>query len=89
MSNQSDDTYKAVQDALQQIKQKLVEVSTNDLSKIHVGHEWSWMPYVKDHLEFLAEQVIGLSDNLRNAPPPETPEEIEALRKMKIEESKE
>lgn len=88
MSNQPDDTYKVVQDALQQIKQKLVDISTLDLSKIHVGHEWSWLPYVKDHLEFLAEQVIGLSDNLRDAPPPETPEEIEALQKMMAEESK-
>ena len=89
MPNQSDETYKTVQDAFQQIKKKLVEISNLDLSKIHVGHEWSWLPHVKDHLEFLAEQVVGLSDNLHDSPPPQTPEEIEALRKMMVEEVKE
>jgi hypothetical protein len=38
------------------------------------------MPYVKDHLDFLIEQVGGLSENLQDAPPPDAPEEIIALK---------
>jgi hypothetical protein len=80
MSEQRSDTYSTVHTTLEQIKQKLVELSSHDLSKIHIGHEWSWMPYVKDHLDFLVEQVGGLSENLQDAPPPSTPEEIKVLR---------
>lgn len=80
MSNQQSEAYKTLQSVLEQIKRKLVEASTLDLSNMHVGHEWSWLPHVKDHLEFLAEQVAGLSDNLYDAPPPEMPEDIKTLR---------
>jgi hypothetical protein len=84
MPEQRSDTYSTVHTALEQIKQKLVELSSHDLSKIHIGHEWSWMPYVKDHLDFLVEQVGGLSENLQDAPPPSTPEEIKVLRNDQI-----
>ena len=80
MSEQRSDSYTKVHDVLKEFNQKLIELSSEDLSKIHIGHEWSWMPHVKDHLEFLVEQVTGLVDNLHDAPPPETSEEIKALR---------
>lgn len=80
MSEQRSNSYTKVHDVLKEFNQKLIELSSEDLSKIHIGHEWSWMPHVKDHLEFLIEQVTGLVDNLHDVPPPETPEEIKALR---------
>jgi hypothetical protein len=80
MSEQRSDSYTKVHVALEEFKQKLVEISALDLSKIHISHEWSWMPYVKDHLDFLIEQVGGLSENLQDSPPPETPEEIKTLK---------
>ena len=80
MSEQRSDSYTKVHVALEEFKQKLVEISALDLSKIHISHEWSWMPYVKDHLDFLIEQVGGLSENLQDAPPPDAPEEIIALK---------
>ena len=80
MSEQRSDSYTKVHDVLKEFNQKLIELSSVDLSKIHIGHEWSWMPHIKDHLAFLIEQVAGLVDNLHDAPPPETSEEIKALR---------
>jgi hypothetical protein len=80
MSEQRSDIYNVIHVALEEFKQKLIELSALDLSKIHIGHEWSWMPYVKDHLDFLVEQVGGLAENLQDAPPPSTPEEIKVLR---------
>lgn len=80
MSEQRNDSYTRVHDVLKEFNQKLVKLSSVDLSKIHIGHEWSWMPHVKDHLEFLIEQVTGLVDNLHDAPPPKTSEEIKTLR---------
>ena len=76
MSDQRSDSYTRIHIALKEFKQKLVELSALDLSKIHISHEWSWMPYVKDHLDFLIEQVEGLSENLQDSPPPVTPEEV-------------
>ena len=80
MSEQRSDSYTKVHVVLEEFKQKLAELSALDLSKIHISHEWSWMPYVKDHLDFLIEQVGGLSENLQDAPPPDAPEEIIALK---------
>jgi hypothetical protein len=80
MSEQRSDSYTKVHVVLEEFKQKLVEISALDLSKIHISHEWSWVPYVKDHLDFLIEQVGGLSKNLQDSPPPETPEEIKTLK---------
>jgi len=77
---QHNDTYNTVHMTLEQIKQKISELSSLDLSNVHVGHEWSWMPYIKDHLEFLVDQIGGLIENLRDAPPPALPEEIKALK---------
>jgi hypothetical protein len=80
MSEERSDSYTKVHVVLEEFKQKLVEISALDLSKIHISHEWSWVPYVKDHLDFLIEQVGGLSENLQDSPPPETPEEIKTLK---------
>ena len=56
--------------ALEEICKKLTELSREDFSNLHVGIEWSWMPYVKDHLEFLLQQTEGFSLNLKDLPPP-------------------
>lgn len=62
-----------VQTPLKEILEKLTELSKEDLTNVHVSHEWSWVPYVKDHLDFLIEQVGGLLDNLKGSPPPVDP----------------
>ena len=85
MSEQKSDAYTNVYITLKEFKQKLVELSSTDLSKIHIGHEWSWMPYVKDHLTFLIEQVEGLTESLQDTKPPETLAEIKALKETKID----
>ena len=85
MSEQKSDAYINVYTTLEEFKQKLVKLSLNDLSNIHIGHEWSWMPYVKDHLMFLIEQVEGLAESLQDSKPPETLAEIKALKEMKID----
>ena len=56
--------------ALEEICKKLTELSKEDFSSLHVGIEWSWMPYVKDHLDFLLEQTEGMRHNLKDSPPP-------------------
>ena len=85
MLEQKSDAYSKVYITLEEFKQKLVELSSTDLSKIHIGHEWSWVPYVKDHLTFLIEQVEGLAASLQDTKPPETLAEIKALKEMKID----
>ena len=80
MSDQRSEEYLKVQDSLEKIKKNLVDISALDLSKIHIDQEWSWVPYVKDHLDFLVEQVSGLLENLRDSKPPTTPEEIEKIK---------
>ena len=85
MLEQKSDAYSKVYITLEEFKQKLVELSSTDLSKIHIGHEWSWVPYVKDHLTFLIEQVEGLTASLQDTKPPETSDEIKALKEMKID----
>lgn len=74
------EAYNKVYETLQETKKNLVELSTLDLSNIHIGQDWSWIPYVKDHVEFLIGQVDGLISNLKNEPPPSTPEELDILR---------
>lgn len=73
---QHNNSYEEVQDSLKQINDKLMKLSKEDLSKIHISAEWSWVPYVKDHIEFLIEQVQGLVDNLQNSPPPTAQKEL-------------
>lgn len=67
--------------ALEEICKKLTELSKDDFSNLHVGVEWSWMPYVKDHLEFLLEQAEGFKRNLKDSPPPVTKEGLENFHK--------
>jgi hypothetical protein len=76
MSEESSESYKTTYETLKQIKKNLIELSTTDLSKIHIGHEWSWMPHVKDHIDFLIEQVGGLIEHLHDASPPVMSDEI-------------
>ena len=69
-TNMPSEAFLKAQTCLEEIKQKLTDLSLLDLSNIHISHEWSWMPYVKDHLDFLVEQTGGVVDNLREGPPP-------------------
>lgn len=64
---------------LKEIVKKLSELSKEDLTNIHVNQEWSWIPYVKDHLDFLIEQTDGIAIALRDAPPPVTLEDVARL----------
>ena len=70
MTEQSSDVYKHVYQSLNEIKKKLTEMSFMDLSQIHIDQEWSWMPYVKDHIDFLLEQTNGVLESLKDSPPP-------------------
>jgi hypothetical protein len=67
------------QTTLKEVRTKLVELSQSNLADIHVSHEWSWIPYVKDHIDFLIEQIGGIERALKDAPPPVTPEDIARL----------
>jgi len=82
---QHSNSFLEVQTAFKEILEKLTKLSSTDLSEIHIGHEWSWMPYVKDHLTFLIEQVEGLTESLQDTKPPETLTEIKALKETKID----
>lgn len=70
MSEQKSDTYEHVYNSLNEFRKKLIEISMMDLSKLHIGVEWSWMPHVKDHIDFLIEQTEGVVQNLNDSPPP-------------------
>jgi hypothetical protein len=78
MSKQKSDTYEYVYNSLNEFRKKLIELSMMDLSKLHIGVEWSWMPYAKDHIDFLIEQTEGVVQNLNDSPPPAT-KKIEEL----------
>lgn len=80
MNEKANKTYEIIQETFRHINLKLLEISSLDLSGVHVGDDWSLIPHLKDHLEFLAEQVSGLSDNLKDSPPPQLPDEVKALR---------
>lgn len=69
-----------VYSSLDNLKKELIELSLLDLSKIHVGHEWSWMPYMKDHIDFLIEQTDGLLTSIHDSSPPASPEDLEKLK---------
>lgn len=74
MSEQSNsESYLTAIEALKKSRQIIVDLSTADLSKIHVDQSWSWVPYLNDHVDFLMEQIQGLIDNLRDSPPPVAP----------------
>lgn len=76
---QRSNTFLRVQTSLREIVEKLTELSKEDLTQIHVNQEWSWIPYVKDHVDFLIEQTTGVATSLRDAPPPVTPEDMVRL----------
>lgn len=69
MSQERSDQFNLAKDALEKIKEKLTELLASDFSTIHVSHEWSWVPYLKDHVNFLIEQTDGLIENLQDSPP--------------------
>lgn len=71
--------YELTKSTLQQIKQKIIELSACDLSSVHIGTEWTWVPYLNDHLQFLIQQVEGLELNLFDTPPPTILKEIQHL----------
>lgn len=75
------DAFLKTQETLKEIKIKLAELSKADLTNIHVGQEWSWIPYIKDHLDFLLEQVGGVESALQDGPPPVAPEDLERIAK--------
>jgi len=66
-------SYKTTFEALRKIEKKLVDLLSTDLSKIHVSNEWSLIPHINDHLQFLVEQVDGLIQGLQDSPPPPSP----------------
>jgi hypothetical protein len=72
MSDTSSAAFQKLSDSLKEIHKKLLELSNEDFSNIHVGIEWTWVPYVKDHVKFLAEQTEGVLKNLQDSPPPVT-----------------
>ena len=77
--------FKCAQTTLKEIKIKIQELSNSDLSSVHVNHEWSWIPYLKDHLEFLIEQIGGLETSLRDGPPPVSDEDLKKLSEFKTQ----
>ena len=87
-TNQPSDTFQKVQTSLREIKNKLIDLSKDDLTNLHVHHDWSWVPYLQDHLEFLAEQVAGVEHSLRDAPPPVSPEDLENMKTKSSNEQK-
>jgi len=80
MDESKSQTYETSQKIFQKIKESLSEFLSLDLSKLHVHNDWSSIPYLQDHLNFLLEQVCGLSDNLKDEPPAALPDEVKALR---------
>lgn len=71
MSEQKNsESYQSAIEALTTSRQIIANLSMVDLSKIHVDHNWSWVPYLKDHVDFLIEQIDGLINNLKDSPPP-------------------
>jgi len=69
MSEQHSECLIKTKQSLEQIKQKLIDLSTDDFSKIHVDQEWSYVSFVKDHIDFLIEQTEGLLTNLKDGEP--------------------
>lgn len=72
-------TFNDTKEALRNIRIKLIELSNSDLSNVHVGQDWSWIPFVKDHLEFLIEQTAGVEAALQDGPPPVSTEDLKKI----------
>lgn len=84
---QYSDTFLKTQTALKEIAEKLTELSKEDLTSIHVNHLWSWIPYLKDHLEFLAEQTNGVLENLKDEPPPGSKKHDDEIFNVDVKEN--
>lgn len=79
MSDQHSEAFLRVQSTLKEFREKLTELSNTDLSGVHVDQVWSWIPYVKDHLDFLVEQTAGVEDALCDTPPPVSKDGIKRI----------
>ena len=77
-STKASETFLNAQAVLKETRNKLLELSNSNLEDIHVSYKLSWIPYVKDHLDFLVEQLNGIEQALRDAPAPVTQEDIVA-----------
>jgi len=80
MTENHSKTYEEAQEIFQQIKLKFLELSKLDLSNLHVHNDWSLIPHVQDHLSFLIDQISGLSESLKDSPPPETSSEVKSIK---------
>ena len=78
-STKHSEVFLKTQTVLKETRNKLTELSQFNLTDIHVSHEWSWIPYVKDHLDFLVEQLGGVEQALRDAPPPVSSEDLDRM----------
>lgn len=78
-STKHSEVFLKTQTVLKETRNKLTELSQFNLTDIHVSHEWSWIPYVKDHLDFLVEQLGGVEQALRDAPPPVSSEDLDRI----------
>lgn len=76
-STKHSEAFLKTQTVLKEVRNKLTELSQFNLTDIHVSHEWSWIPYVKDHLDFLVEQLGGIEQALRDAPAPVSSEDLD------------
>lgn len=83
MEISSSDTFRDTKKALEEIKNKLINLSNSDLTNVHVGQDWSWIPFLKDHLDFLIEQISGVDLALKDGPPPVSTEDLKKI----VEES--
>lgn len=78
-STKHSEVFLKTQTVLKETRNKLTELYQFNLTDIHVSHEWSWIPYVKDHLDFLVEQLGGVEQALRDAPPPVSSEDLDRI----------
>lgn len=51
---------------LRKFANELSVIVKDDIENIEVHEDWSNIPFVLEHLEFLIDQTKGLSDSLRN-----------------------
>ncbi|MBM3194146.1 MAG: hypothetical protein FJZ60_00095 [Chlamydiae bacterium] len=75
-TSQRSEAFLKAQAVLKETREKLTELSNSDLSGVHISHEWSWIPYLKEHLSFLIEQTGGVELALRDGAPPVTEEDL-------------
>ena len=59
---------KRIEAARQELEMLLFE----DLSQVHVDDEWSCIPHLGEHVQFLHDQLESLAKNLKEGPPVES-----------------